>query len=130
MTQLYGPRHATRHRVLLIDDHAPFRAILRQLLEPEFTVVAELASGEHAIQTVEASHPDLVLLDIALPERNGFEIMRDLLRSFPNLPVILVTTHTDRVYREEAFKRGAADFVPKGQISRELRPAAWRALAA
>lgn len=124
--------HATgtnQYRVLLIEDHAEFRNSLRNLLEPEFAVVAALPDGEGATKAIETFKPDLVLLDISLPGKNGLKVIQDLLLSFPNLRVVFLTTHGDPIYVEEAFRRGAAGFVPKGSASRALLPELRRVLS-
>lgn len=118
-----------QRRVLLIEDHAEFRSHLRNLLEPEFKVVAELTDGHHAIEAVAKFQPDIVLLDITLPGKNGFSILQDLLGPFPCLRVIFLTTHNDPVYIDEAFRRGAAGFVLKGTAARELLPEMRRVLS-
>ena len=118
-----------QYRVLLIEDHAEFRNMLRSLLEPEFSVVAELADGEQAIEAVRSFDPDIVLLDITLPGKNGLDVIRDLLGSFPALRVIFLTTHSDRVYIDEAFRRGALGFVSKGSASSSLLAELRRTLA-
>ncbi len=117
-----------RHRVLLIEDHAEFRSVLRNLIEPEFAVVAELTDGEQAIEAVENFGPDVVLLDITLPGKNGLDVLRDLVKTLPHLRVVILTTHRERAYCDEAFRRGAADYVWKASAATSLLPALRRAV--
>ncbi len=109
-------------RVLLVEDHAEFRSVLRKLLEPEFAVVAELIDGQNVLAAVKEFRPDIVLLDITLPGKNGFEVLDELRIAFPYLRVVFLTTYRDPLYVQEAFRRGATSFVWKGSAASELIP--------
>ena len=111
--------------VLVVDDHPSFRATARALLEAEgFSVVGEAADGAEALAKTEELHPDLVLLDIQLPDLDGFEITRRLQANGTSPAVVLVSSRDAGDYGDLISTCGARGFVPKG----ELTGAALRAL--
>jgi DNA-binding NarL/FixJ family response regulator len=111
--------------VLVVDDHPSFRATARALLEAEgFSVVGEAADGAEALAKTEELHPDLVLLDIQLPDLDGFEITRRLQANGASPAIVLVSSRDAADYGDLISTCGARGFVPKG----ELTGAALRAL--
>ena len=111
--------------VLIVDDHPSFRATARALLEAEgFSVVGEAADGAEALAKTEELHPDLVLLDIQLPDLDGFEITRRLQANGASPAIVLVSSRDAADYGDLITTCGARGFVPKG----ELTGAALRAL--
>jgi CheY-like chemotaxis protein len=105
-------------RVLIVDDHDGFRAVARALLERDgFVVVAEAADGAGALAEAERVAPDLVLLDVHLPDVDGFEVSRQmaLLRSPP--AVILTSSRPIADLRTRVGESPAAGFVAKEQLS-------------
>ena len=111
--------------VLIVDDHPSFRATARALLEAEgFSVVGEAADGAEALAKTEELHPDLVLLDIQLPDLDGFEITRRLQANGASPAIVLVSSRDAADYGDLISTCGARGFVPKG----ELTGAALRAL--
>jgi DNA-binding NarL/FixJ family response regulator len=111
--------------VLIVDDHPSFRATARALLEAEgFSVVGEAADGAEALAKTAELHPDLVLLDIQLPDLDGFEITRRLQANGTSPAIVLVSSRDAADYGDLISRCGARGFVPKG----ELTGAALRAL--
>jgi DNA-binding NarL/FixJ family response regulator len=111
--------------VLIVDDHPSFRATARALLEAEgFSVVGEAADGAEALAKTEELHPDLVLLDIQLPDLDGFEVTRRLQANGAAPAIVLVSSRDAADYGDLITTCGARGFVPKG----ELTGAALRAL--
>jgi DNA-binding NarL/FixJ family response regulator/anti-sigma regulatory factor (Ser/Thr protein kinase) len=108
--------------VLLVDDHAMFREGLRAVLgtRPGITVIGEAEDGHQAIQMVEALHPDIVVMDIAMPNLNGFDATVKIRRRFPNVRVIILTTYESRDYLARIVKVGAAACVLKRSAGTEL----------
>jgi CheY-like chemotaxis protein len=105
-------------RVLIVDDHDGFRAVARALLERDgFVVVAEAADGAAALVEAERVTPDLVLLDVHLPDVDGFEVSRQmaLLRSPP--AVVLTSSRPIAELRNRISESPAAGFVAKEQLS-------------
>jgi DNA-binding NarL/FixJ family response regulator len=105
--------------VLIVDDHPSFRATARALLEAEgFQVVGEVANGIEALAEAEALHPDIVLLDVQLPDLDGFEIASRLTGGNGGGPaVVLVSSRDARDYGSLIAESGARGFVAKGDLS-------------
>ena len=104
--------------VLIVDDHPSFRASARTLLEAEgYEVVGEAEDGESAIRAVAELHPDLVLLDIQLPDIDGFEVA-ERLRDLDERPAVVLTSSRDgKDYARCIECSGARGFVAKAELS-------------
>jgi len=118
-------------RLLLVDDDTGFRATLRQLLEQraDVEVLGEAGNGEEAVQLTNDLHPDVVLMDLAMPRMNGVEATRQLKRRRPDLAVIILTVHDEDVYRRTALAAGAAAFLEKKMLGVDLWPTLARILS-
>jgi two-component system response regulator EvgA len=104
--------------VLIVDDHVRFRALARRALEHDgWTVVGEAADGETALAAAGRLAPDLVVLDVGLPDISGLEVARRLRATQPALPVVLVSTHGADDFAELAAAHGARGFLPKSDLS-------------
>ncbi len=104
--------------VLIVDDHPSFRASARALLEAEgFEVVGEAADGESAIEAAHALHPDVVLLDVQLPDLTGFEVAAQLTGNGSKINVVLVSSRDGSDYGPLVAESGASGFVPKAELS-------------
>ena len=116
----------TRVRVLLVDDEPLARAGLRAILqeEPDLTIVGESAGGEDAVSAVRALGPDLVFLDIALPDLDGFGVV-ERLDPAHRPAIVFVTAHSDQALR--AFEVRALDYVTKPLRRDRVREAVARA---
>lgn len=110
-------------RVLLVDDHALVRAGIRALIDTldGVEVVAEAGNGREALQQVEEFAPDLVLLDLTMPEISGFEVLEQIVQRSPQVRVIILTMHDAREYTTRALRLGAAGFIPKSAAANELK---------
>ena len=104
--------------VLIVDDHPSFRASARTLLEAEgYNVVGEAEDGESAVDAAVKLHPDLVLLDVQLPDIDGFEVAARL-RKREDAPVVILTSSRDGAdYGRCIGDCGARGFVPKAELS-------------
>ena len=104
--------------VLVVDDHAEFRTLARAVLEADgFDVVGEAADGAAAIADASDLRPDIVLLDVQLPDIDGFEVAR-LLRDHEDPPCVILTSSRGRnFYRRRLNEDGAPAFVPKSELS-------------
>ena len=104
--------------VLIVDDHPSFRACARQLLEAEgFDVVGEAETGMHALRAAKELHPDIVLLDVQLPDFDGFEVA-DRLRKIDGAPDVILTSSRDSADFGSLIGTSAAlGFVPKADLS-------------
>ncbi|MFL5807827.1 MAG: response regulator [Roseiflexaceae bacterium] len=109
-------------RILLADDHELMRAGINALLQriPDLTVVAEADNGHEALQLIAIHHPDIVLLDIAMPELNGLEVAERIVRDFPAVRVIILSMHSTRDYVLKAMRVGASGYLLKGARLAEL----------
>ena len=109
-------------KVLIVDDHAVLRAGLRTLLnlQPDIEVVAEAADGLEAVEKVTRFRPEVVLMDISLPGRDGLEVTKDLKKTHPGVKVLILTMHEDRRYLHSALKAGASGYVVKRAADTEL----------
>jgi DNA-binding NarL/FixJ family response regulator len=112
----------TQIRVLLADDHKLVRAGIRSLLErmPEVEVVAEASDGREAIRLVEQHEPQVVLMDLAMPELNGLEATRHLTLAFPKIRVLILSIYADQEHVYQALVAGAAGYLLKGAATDEL----------
>lgn len=105
-------------RVLIIDDNSDFRTVARQLLERHgFLVVAEAETGVGGIERVREHRPDLVLLDVQLPDIDGFEVAERLSRLDLPVHVILTSSLDDSDFGALVADSSALGFIPKGELS-------------
>lgn len=109
-------------RVLVVDDHAILREGIRSLLEraDDITVVGEAANGVQALAQVDALRPDIVLMDLAMPEMDGLEATRRLRQRHPQVKVLILTQHDNQEYIAPALQAGAAGYVLKRSGGREV----------
>jgi DNA-binding NarL/FixJ family response regulator len=106
------------HRILIVDDHAGFRAQARALLEAEgFEVVGEVEDGRSASSAARSLKPDLVLLDVGLPDIEGFEVVRDIAPDGPPPLVVLTSSRDAAAYGPRIARSGAHGFIAKDELS-------------
>ncbi|MFC2947269.1 response regulator [Virgibacillus sediminis] len=109
-------------KIVLIDDHKLFREGVKRILdfEPSFEVVAEGEDGTDASKLVKEHQPDVVLMDINMPNMNGVQATADLIRFFPETHVIILSIHDDESYVTHALKTGAQGYLLKEMDSDAL----------
>lgn len=109
-------------RLLICDDHAIVRQGLRQILAdaPDIAVGAEAGDGPAAIHCLRRGGIDVVLLDIALPGRDGLDVLRQIHQEFPRLPVLIVSTYPEKQYALRCLRLGAAGYLNKGADPAEM----------
>ena len=102
-------------RLILADDHALVRSGLRMLLEaqPDMEIVAEVENGREAVEKTLEIRPDIVLMDVMMPDMNGIEATRIIKESVPETAVMALTMYEDEQYFYEMLKAGASGYVPK-----------------
>jgi DNA-binding NarL/FixJ family response regulator len=115
------------HSVLIVDDQTPFRLAARAVLQrlAEFELAGEASSGAEAVDLAERLHPEMVLMDINMPQMNGIEATRQILAAHPGTVVILCSTYDVRDLPPEAAASGAAGYVHKEQLAGELIRRMW-----
>lgn len=116
-------------RLLLAEDHEMVAQGFKALLSPRYEIVGIVADGAQIVASVELHRPDLLLLDLTMPNRSGLEVLGDLRSSHPEARVLVVTMHADHVMMEAAMGLGAAGFISKDASSEELRSAIAEVLA-
>lgn len=119
-------------QILIVEDHAIVRLGIIRLLQdllPMPVAIEEAASGAEALDRI-ASHPfDMVLLDLSLPGRNGLDLLKQLRRLHPKLPVLVLSMYPEEHYAVRALRGGAAGYLNKGSAAEELQSAAEKVLA-
>jgi len=102
-------------RVLIVDDHAVVRAGIRLLLEqePDIEPVGEAGTGREAVFQARALKPDVILMDVVMPDQTGLEVLPTLLHEQPEVKVMLLSMQDDPRYVREAFEAGASGYVLK-----------------
>ncbi len=106
-------------RILLVDDERELRDMLSAYLKAEDFLVTEAVDGDAALDAARRAPPDLVLLDVGLPKRDGFEVLREL-RTTSSVPVIMLTARAEEIDRVVGLTVGADDYVTKPFSPREL----------
>lgn len=125
---VHVPQARTAFTVLIVDDDNENRQLARRVLEraaldmPGSLMVAEGADGEEAVRLAHELHPDIVLMDIAMPRLNGLEATRRIKSEEPETKVIILTVHDERPYREAAIAMGADAFLAKKTLLTSLLP--------
>src|SRR5271155_1643229 len=109
-------------RILLADDHTVMRRGLRLLLEsqPEFSVVGEASDGRQAVEQAEATSPDVVVLDIAMPNLSGIEAAQRIIALLPKTSIVILSMHSDEGYVLRALKAGAKGYLLKDSAEADL----------
>ena len=120
-----APRPNARIRILLAEDQSLTRAGLRSLLEqsPDLEVVGEAADGEAAVAACLELRPDVVVMDIAMPKRNGIEATRDILKVLPATKVVALSMHAASQYVLEMLRAGATGYLLKDCVREDLAQA-------
>src|SRR5947209_1495451 len=111
-----------RTRILLADDHAVVRQGFKMLLgaQPDMEIVGEASNGREAVEAAETLRPDIVVMDVAMPELNGIEATRRLATSVPHTRVIALSMHKDSVYVREILRAGARGYLLKDSGAEDL----------
>ncbi len=105
----------TKQRILLVDDHEVVRLGLKSLLErhPQFDVVGEASSAREALELVNTTHPDVVVMDIRLPGTSGIEACEEITGRFPETKVIMLTSYAEDEMLFSAIRAGASGYILK-----------------
>ncbi|GBQ87672.1 response regulator [Asaia krungthepensis] len=106
--------------LLIVDDEPAIRRLLRTTLTSQSWRIVEAGSGENALRVASETHPDLVLLDLGLPDRDGITVLRQLRETRPTLPVVILSVRDDEQGKVAALEAGADDYVTKPFSMAEL----------
>jgi two-component system, NarL family, invasion response regulator UvrY len=109
-------------KIMIVDDHPIVRSGLKNIIsdESDMKIVCESSTGQQAVDLVKKNELDLVILDISLPDINGFEVLDKLRKLFPDLPVLMLSIMSEDLYSSKALKAGAAGFINKEAAPEEL----------
>jgi DNA-binding NarL/FixJ family response regulator len=109
-------------RILLADDHSVMRSGLRLVLErqPDFQVIAEVSDGRQAVALTQQHLPDVVVMDINMPNLNGIEAARQISAAMPQVSIVILSMHSDEAYVLRALKAGARGYLLKESAESDL----------
>ncbi len=112
-----------RIRVLIADDHRDFRKVVHDFLDqlPNVSVVGEACDGDEAVEQVGRLSPDVVLMDIRMPNKNGFEATKIIKKRWPSTRVLIATMQDEIAYRLQAQEAKADGFIMKSDIKPSLK---------
>lgn len=118
-------------RILIADDHAVVRRGIKEILAERFekTEFTEVANAQEALSAVRNQSWSLVILDISMPGRSGMDVLADMKRARPEVPVLVLSMHPEEQFARRALKVGAAAYLTKENVPEELVKAARRVLA-
>ena len=118
-------------KILLADDHAVVRAGLKQILAEEFrrAVFGEARNAQEALELVWKENWDVVMLDITMPGSSGLEVLREIKKSRPKLPVLVLSMHPESQFAVRVLKQGASGYITKESAPEELAGAIKKVLA-
>jgi DNA-binding NarL/FixJ family response regulator len=110
-------RVQARRRIFILDDHPMTRYGLAQLInhEPDLLVCGEAESALQALAALKPARPDLVLADITMPGKSGFEFIKDLQALYPTLPVLVLSMHDEQIYAERVLRAGGRGYIMKNE---------------
>lgn len=107
-------------RVVIADDVADFRELLRLCLTPDFCVVGEAANGQEAVEQARAEQPDAMILDISMPVQDGLSAIPEIIASSPNTRILVLSGFTEASVGAQAMKLGAHAYLEKGTKIQEI----------
>lgn len=109
-------------RILIADDHEHAREGIREILKsyPEFEIVGEAHNGKEAVELTELLMPDLILMDIKMPEMDGLEATKIIKSRYPYVKIVIITVSDDVTHLFEAIKKGA-----QGYLLKNIQPSSW-----
>lgn len=112
----------TMTKILVVDDHAVVRAGIHYFLDslPDMEIAGEAATAQEAMRLIRSQDWDIVLLDIAMPDKSGVDVLKQIKREKPNLPVLMLSMHPENRYAVQILRSGASGYVQKEALATEL----------
>jgi len=109
-------------KILIADDYVLIREGLKKVIkrEPDMEVVAEASNGAEVMRLLQKTEVDMVVLDISMPVRDGIDVLKDITKYYPTIPVLILTMHSEKKYAVRALVSGAAGYLTKESAAREL----------
>jgi len=109
-------------KILIVDDHSIVRQGMKQIITqvPGMAVAGEAATGQEALDLIRDGAYNIVVLDISLPGRDGLEVLKDIKRERQELPVLMLSMHSEEQYALRALRDGASGYITKGSAAEEL----------
>jgi DNA-binding NarL/FixJ family response regulator len=122
---------AIKRRILIVDDHPMMRQSLALLIdhEKDLVTLGEASTASQALNLIVARKPDLVIVDISLPDKNGLELIKDILVFHPSLPVLVFSMHDESVYAERVLRAGGRGYIMKQEGGKMLMQAIRQVLS-
>jgi len=108
--------------ILIADDHPIIREGLKQILKisPDIVIKGEASNGDEVLKLLRNNKYDLILLDLSLPKKNGIEVLKEIRKKLPKLPILILSIHSDEHFIIEALRSGASGYITKDSIPEEL----------
>jgi DNA-binding NarL/FixJ family response regulator len=108
---------SAKRRIFIVDDHAMFRDGLRRLidLEPDMTVCGDASDAADGLERIRESSPDLAIVDISLDNTSGIDLIKTIKRDYEDMPVLVVSMHSESLYGDRALRAGAMGYVMKSE---------------
>ena len=107
-------------KILIIEDSRTYRESLKDILDKDKipdVIVEEAENGKEAMEKTDSFHPNLIFMDIGLPDESGLQLTKKIKAKYPNVTVAMLTSHDGPEYREAAFRYGASHFLTKGSVT-------------
>lgn len=123
--------HIMGNRILIVDDNQQFLLMLQEFLADYngVNVVGAAVSGQEALSLIEITAPDMMIVDLWMPDMSGLDLTQAVKGRWPDLPTIVLTLSESPAHRQAAFEAGADEFVGKSRMDAELMPAIERLMA-
>lgn len=110
------------YRLAIVDDHFLIREGLKAVIsrEPDLVICCESEGGQMLPQLIQSRRPSALILDLSLPDIDGLELLQNVHRLYPKLPILVLSGQNERIYAERALRAGAKGFLPKSELSEHL----------
>src|SRR5262245_22310229 len=124
-------KKSAKKQIVIVDDHPMMRQGLAQLInnEPDLKVASEAGTAREALELITGRKPDLILVDITLPDKNGLELIKDIQAQLPRLPLLVVSMHDEALYAERVLRAGGRGYIMKQAGGKKMLEAIRQVLA-